>query len=85
MTNEKETQSSQVHIPLILRDLLRNWLLILLAGLIGFMGVFIYAGLFHTPMYTSTVTFAVSPKSNGSYVGFYNALHTANEMAQLFK
>ena len=85
MTNEKETQSSQVHIPLILRDLLRNWLLILLAGLIGFMGVFIYAGLFHTPMYTSTVTFAVSPKSNGSYVGFYNALHTANEMAQVFK
>ena len=81
----KETQTSQVHIPLILRDLLRNWLLILLAGLIGFMGVFVYAGLVHTPMYTSTVTFAVSPKSNGSYVGFYTSLHTANEMAEVFK
>lgn len=85
MMKEKETQISQRHIPLILRDLLRNWLLILLSGLIGFMGVFIYAGLFHTPMYTSTVTFAVSPKSNGSYVGFYTSLHTANEMAGVFK
>ena len=85
MMKEKETPIKQMHIPLLLRDLLRNWLLILLAGLIGFMGVFIYAGLFHTPMYTSTVTFAVYPKSNGSYVGFYNSLHTANEMAQVFK
>ena len=85
MTKDKETPINQVHIPLIIRDLLRNWFLILMAGLIGFMGVFIYAGMFHTPTYTSTATLAVSPKSNGSYVGFYTSLHTANEMAQVFK
>ena len=85
MDKEKEVQRKQLHIPLILRDLWRNLWLILMAGLIGFMGVFIYAGLLHTPQYTSSVTFAVSPKTNGSYVGFYTSLSTTTEMAEVFK
>ena len=85
MKKDKELQRQQLHIPLTLRDLWRNLWLVLMAGLIGFMGVFIYAGLFHKPQYTSTVTFAVSPKNNGSYVGFYTSLHTATEMAEVFK
>ena len=85
MKKDKDLQSEQLHIPLILRDLWRNVWLILMAGLIGFMGVFIYAGLLHTPQYTSAVTFAVSPKNNGSYVGFYTSLNTATEMAEVFK
>ena len=85
MEKEKQFPLRQFHIPLILRDLWRNLWLILIAGVIGFMGVFIYAGLVHTPKYTSTVTFAVSPKTNGSYVGFYTSLHTATEMAEVFK
>ena len=49
------------------------------------MGVFCYNGLLRTPEYTSTVTFAVSPRTNGSYVGFYTSLRTASEMAEVFK
>lgn len=85
MEDQKEKLGQQVHIPLILRDLWRNAWLIVLAGIIALMSVFCYAGLLHTPEYTTTVVFAVSPRSNGSYVGFYNSLRTAGEMAEVFK
>ena len=75
----------QLHWKLILRDLWFNAWLILLAGLIGVMSVFIYDGMLRTPTYSSTVTMAVSPRVNGSYVGFYSSLNTANEMAEVFQ
>lgn len=85
MAKTETKQNRQLHWPLMLRDLWRNAWLIVLAGVIGVLSVFAYTGLLHTPEYTSTVTFAVSPKNNGSYVGFYSALSTAGEMAEVFK
>lgn len=85
MEQKKQGKSKQIHWPLIIRDLLRNAWLVILAGIIGIMGVFCYNGLLHTPEYTSTVTFAVSPRTNGSYVGFYTSLRTASQMAEVFK
>ena len=82
----KETeQIRQLHIPLMIRDVLRNFWLVVLAGIIAAIGVFAYGNLAHTLQYTSECTFAVSPKSSGSYVGFYSSLNTANEMAAVFK
>ena len=74
----------QIHTPIIIRDLLRNIWLVILAGVIAVMGVFCYDRQFRTSEYTTTVTFAVSPRTNGSYVGFYNSLRTASEMAEVF-
>ena len=84
MEKNKQNQPKQIHWPLIIRDLLRNAWLVIMAGVIAVMGVFCYNGLLRTPEYTSTVTFAVSPRTNGSYVGFYNCLRTAKEMAEVF-
>lgn len=80
-----EIRLDQLHIPLILRDVTRNFWLVILAGIIAAIGVFAYGSLLHTPEYTSAVTFSISPKSSGSYVGFYSSLNTANEMAEVFK
>lgn len=84
MKDKNQSPFLQIHVPMIIRDFLRNIWLVILAGVIAVMGVFCYAKQFHTPEYTATVTFAVSPRSNGSYVGFYNSLRTASEMAEVF-
>lgn len=78
-------QTGQLHIPLMIRDVIRNLWLVVMAGIIAAIGVFAYGNLLHTPQYTSEVTFAISPKSSASYVGFYSSLNTANEMAEVFK
>ena len=75
----------QLHWKLLLRDLWFNAWLIVLAGLIGVMSVFIFDGMVRTPKYSTTMTMAVSPRVNGSYVGFYSSLDTANEMAEVFQ
>ena len=83
---KKQTdQQKQLHIPLICRDIIRNGWLVILAGIIAAVGVFAYGNLLHKPEYTSVVTFSISPKSSGSYVGFYSSLNTATEMAEVFK
>ena len=84
MEEKKVNEPKQIHLPLLIRDLLRNAWVVILAGLIGLMGVFCYGGLLHTPEYTSTVTFAVSPRTNGAYVGLFSSLRTAGEMAEVF-
>ena len=79
---EEKQQTGQLHIPLMIRDVIRNLWLVVMAGIIAAIGVFAYGNLLHTPQYTSEVTFAISPKSSASYVGFYYSLNTANEMAK---
>ena len=85
MENNKASIFGELHIPIILRDILRNLWVSVLAAAIICMGVYVYGNQFHQPEYTSEVTFSVSPKSNGSYVGFYSSLNTANEMTSVFK
>lgn len=74
----------EFHIPIILLDILKNAWLAILAALVACIGVFSYATLVYKPVYTTDATFVVSPRSNGSYVGFYSSLNTANEMAGVF-
>ena len=82
---KKDGQTLQLHIPLILRDVIRNCWLVLLAGIIAASAIFAYGNLVHKSTYSCVVTFSISPKSSGSYVGFYSSLNTANEMAEVFK
>ena len=51
----------------LFRDLLRNLWVIVLAGLIGLMGVRIWSQSIYTPMYTSTATLLVNLKNSASY------------------
>lgn len=63
----------------ILKDLLKNILLVILAGLIGLMGTYIWAHKVYVPEYTSKCTLIVSARS-GSYTT-YNNLAASKEMA----
>lgn len=74
----------EVHIPIILLDILKNIWLAVLAAVTVCIVVFAYGNIYHKPVYTTETTFVVSPRSNGSYVGFYSSLSTANEMAGVF-
>lgn len=75
----------EVHIPNILLDIFKNAWLILLAVIIAWISIFAYGNLVHKPTYTTEVDFVVSPRSNGSYVGFYSSMSTANEMTSVFE
>ena len=75
----------EIHFPIILLDILKNGWVAILVAISVCIGVFAYGNTQHQPVYTTEATFVVSPKSNGSYVGFYSSLSTANEMASVFK
>ncbi len=66
----------------LFRDLLHNLWVIVLAGLIGLMGVQIWSQSIYTPMYTSTATLLVNLKNSASYS--YTNLSSSSEMAQIF-
>ena len=85
MEKKKSFFLDEVHIPLILLDILKNAWLVLLAVISVYIGVFAYGNLAHQNLYATETTFVVSPQSNGSYVGFYSSLSTANEMADVFR
>ena len=63
--------TDEFHISIILLDILKNAWLAILAAAVACIGVFAYATNLHQPVYTAEATFAVSPRSNSSYVGFY--------------
>ena len=75
----------ELHIPILLRDILKNSWLAVLAAIVACIGVFTYGKTLHQPVYTTETTFVVSPRSNGAYVGFYSSLSTATEMAGVFE
>lgn len=84
---EKKTlfHMDDIHVPIILLDILKNGWLAILAAISVCIGIFAYSTFYHQPVYTTEATFVVSPRSNGSYVGFYSSLSTANEMAGVFQ
>lgn len=65
----------------ILRALIKDWWMILTAGLIGAMIAYIMVGSAYTPTYTSSMTFIVSSKGSTNSLSDLNA---ANEMAETF-
>lgn len=74
----------ELHIPILLMDILKNSWLAVLAAIVACIGVFTYGNMLHKPVYTTEATFVVSPRSNGSYVGFYSSLSATTEMAGVF-
>lgn len=66
----------------ILRDVVRNIWVIILAALIGLMSVSIWNDSMYTPMYTSTATLLVNLKNSAAYS--YTNLSSSSEMAQIF-
>ena len=71
----------EFHIPILVRDVLKNLWLAVLIAIVACIGVFTYGKTVHQPVYTTETTFVVTPKSNGASVGFYSSLSTATEMA----
>ena len=65
----------------IIRALLKDWWMIITAGLVGMLIAYIMAGTAYTPSYTSSMTFIVSSKGATSNV---SDLTAANEMAETF-
>ena len=65
----------------ILRALIKDWWVILTAGLIGAMIAYMMVGSAYTPSYTSNMTFIVSAKGSSNNIADLSA---ANEMAETF-
>lgn len=66
----------------LLRDLLRNCWLVVLAGLIGAMGVFVAERSFCSPTYTSTAHLVIRAKSETT--GDYSSLTVSADMTKIF-
>lgn len=84
MEEKKLFYLDELHFPIIFKDILLNIWVVILAIVTVCMGVFTYKNTIHKPQYISEATFVISPRSNGSFVGFYASLDTANEMAEVF-
>lgn len=65
----------------ILRALVKDWWMILTAGLVGAIIAYMMVGSAYTPTYTSSMTFIVSSKGSTNSLSDLNA---ANEMAETF-
>ncbi len=66
----------------LLRDIVLNFWVVILAALIGFMSVNIWNQSMYTPMYTSTATLIVNIKNSASYS--YTNLSSSSEMAKIY-
>lgn len=66
----------------LMRDIAMNFWVVILAALIGMMGVFIWSRGMYVPQYTSTATLLVNMKNSASYT--YTNLATSSEIAQIY-
>ena len=82
--NSKTTlqhNENPVDIYSILRALIKDWWMILTAGILGAMIAYVMVGSAYTPSYTSSMTFIVSSKGGTNTLSDLNA---ANEMTETF-
>lgn len=81
--NEHEKQN-RIHIEpySLIRDIVMNLWVVILAALIGFMSVRIWNQSMYTPMYTSTATLIVNVRNSASYS--YTNLSSSSEMAKIY-
>lgn len=76
-----QSEEMPLDIYSILRALLKDWWMILTAGLVGAIIAYMMVGSAYTPTYTSRMTFIVSAKGSTSNL---SDLTAANEMAETF-
>ena len=79
--NNLQNNELPLDIYSILRALVKDWWMILTAGLVGAMIAYAMVGSAYTPSYTSRMTFIVSSKGSTNSLADLNA---ANEMAETF-
>lgn len=70
-----------INVRIVIRDICKNFWIILLMAVSAWMLVSAYAKTLYVPQYTSTITFAVTAKDT---VGTYNTLTTNANMAGVF-
>ena len=72
MADWKEQSSSseglKIDIFSILRDLLKDWWMIVSAGIVGYMCAYVIMAATYVPVYTSSATLTVTEKGVGSTV-----------------
>lgn len=85
MQENSKNVVSNYELPLdiysMIRALLKDWWMIITAGLVGLIIAYIMAGVAYTPSYTSSMTFIVSSKGSTNNL---SDLTAANEMAETF-
>lgn len=69
----------------IIRDILKDWWLIILIGLISAMSAFIFTYLFYQPSYTTSTTFVVTSRGdNDTYANLSAASTVASSLTRIF-
>lgn len=81
-TKTVQNKKAEIHGISILRDILKEWWVILLVALSASMLTYVVVSKTHTDRYTAASTFVVYGK--GMNVNIYNNLTTAQEMAEQF-
>lgn len=79
--NTLQNSENPIDIYSILRALVKDWWMILTAGILGAMIAYVMVGSAYTPSYTSSMTFIVSSKGGTNTLSDLNA---ANEMTETF-
>ena len=82
--NDKKKKKSSIHIEpySLIRDIVLNIWVVILAALIGFMAVNIWNQSTYTPMYTSSATLIVNIRNAAAYS--YTNLSSSSEMAKIY-
>ncbi len=70
-----------IEIHSLLKDIIKNIWVVILCGLIGFMGFYVVTHSAYDPVYTASATLVVNATSSGT--GSYSALTTSNEKAKI--
>ena len=80
-----QTEELQIDIFDILRDILKDWWLILIIGLAAAMGSYIVANSLYRPSYTATATFVVTTNGeNNTYTNLAAANKVASSLSNIF-
>ena len=81
--NQNENPSLRIEPHSLIRDVILNLWTVVLAGLIGFMGVGIYSRSVYRPEYTSSATLIANIRNSSSYSTYAN-VSVSSEMAEIF-
>lgn len=83
MEENAEIRLDEINWRVVLKDLVRNaWLFVLAYG-IAVMGVGVYKNIVYTPEYTTSATMAVTVRGDANS-SLYYSLSTANEIAEVY-
>ena len=82
MEETKEIRLDEISIWCILRDVVRNAWVVVLAVVAAYLGIAGGLGLLYEPVYTSSATLAVTARGNSG--GAYSSLNITTQMADVF-